>query len=73
MGTVDYVQDGVTGFLVPPGNSDAMREAIRKLWSDPQLAHRMGQAGRALAEENFDPRKVNEGIRQALTAAHKRQ
>ncbi len=70
MGTVDYVQDGMTGFLVPPGDSEAMRAAIRKLWSDPQLAHRMGQAGRKFAEDNFDPRKVNEGIRQALTAAH---
>ena len=70
MGTVDYVQDGVTGFLVPPGDSDAMREAICKLWGDPALAHRMGQTGRKFAEDNFDPRKVNEGIRQALTAAH---
>jgi glycosyltransferase involved in cell wall biosynthesis len=73
MGTVDYVQDGITGFLVPPGDSDAMREAIRKLWSDPQLAHRMGQAGRKFAEDNFEPSKVNEGIRTALMAAHNRQ
>lgn len=73
MGTVDYVQDGITGFLVPPGDSEAMREAIRKLWQDPALAHRMGQAGRKFAEDNFEPGKVNEGIRQALKDAHNRK
>jgi glycosyltransferase involved in cell wall biosynthesis len=70
MGTVDYVIDGVTGFLVPPGDSAAMREAICKLWQDPALAHTMGQAGRKFCEEKFDPSHVNEGVRQHMLAAY---
>ena len=69
IGIVDYVQEGVTGFLVPQGDSAALREAIRKLWEDPQLAHRMGQAGRKFVEENYSPHLVNAGIRKALADA----
>jgi len=70
MGSVDYVEDGLTGFLVPPGDSEAMREAIQKLWNDPQLAYRMGLAGRKLVEARFDPMIVTEGVRQAMIAAY---
>ncbi len=70
MGSVDYIQDGITGFLVPPGDSDALREAIRKLWQDPQLAHRMGLAGRKFVEQYYDPVKVSEEVRQAIMDAY---
>lgn len=69
-GSVDYVVDGITGILVPPGDVAAMREAIRTLWNDPALAHRMGLAGRALCEERFHPSQVNGEIRAQLRAAH---
>jgi phosphatidylinositol alpha-mannosyltransferase len=39
------VTDGVQGFLVPPGDANALAEATRRLLEDPELARRMGEAG----------------------------
>ncbi|CAD5107394.1 glycosyltransferase family 4 protein [Zestomonas carbonaria] len=33
---------GETGLVVPPGNPEAFREAMRTLWDDPDLAMQMG-------------------------------
>jgi len=57
-GIVDYVVDGVTGILVPPGDVKALRQAIEKFWKDPELAYQMGLEGRKHAEKNFHPQKI---------------
>jgi glycosyltransferase involved in cell wall biosynthesis len=49
----EVVEDGVTGFLVPPGDRTAVAEKTHALLSDPALAARMGEAGRARAAERF--------------------
>jgi glycosyltransferase involved in cell wall biosynthesis len=49
----DYVVDGVTGILVPPGNVEAMRAAIAALYLDFDLSEEMGRAARARYEERF--------------------
>lgn len=41
-----YVEDGETGFLVPPGDLEALAERMALLSSDPDLAARLGAAGR---------------------------
>ena len=46
-GIPDLVIDGETGFLVPPGDPVALREAIEKLLANSALRTRMGAAGRA--------------------------
>ena len=46
------VLDGETGFLVAEGDVDAMAEAMIVLARDPQLAARMGAAGRSQALEH---------------------
>jgi glycosyltransferase involved in cell wall biosynthesis len=43
-GLVDLVADGETGFLVQPGDSLALQQAIERLLADPDLRRRMGQA-----------------------------
>ncbi len=43
----EIIEDGVTGITVPPADSDALSEALRRLLSDPELCRRMGEAGRA--------------------------
>ena len=73
MGTIDYVQDGVTGYLVPVGDVAAMRAAISRLWHNPAWAAQMGRAGRTFVEDRFSPKQVNDGIRQALIAAAERR
>jgi glycosyltransferase involved in cell wall biosynthesis len=50
-GQVDVVRDGEAGFYVPPGDPQALRQAIERLLDDPREAEQMGGAGRALVEE----------------------
>ena len=45
-GLPDLVDDGITGILVPPGDSDALRHAIVRLLDDLDLRERMGRAGK---------------------------
>lgn len=45
-GVPEVVEDGVTGLLVPEGDTRALAEAARRLLSDPALRARMGQAAR---------------------------
>jgi glycosyltransferase involved in cell wall biosynthesis len=42
----ETVLDGVTGFIVPPGDAGAILEKIQLLTQDPDLRRRMGQAAR---------------------------
>jgi glycosyltransferase involved in cell wall biosynthesis len=53
-GLPEVVEDGVTGVLVPPGDSVALADAISSLLQDPQRCQAMGAAGRRRAEEHFD-------------------
>ncbi len=46
-GMRELVADGVTGFLVSPGDSMALAERIERLLAAPELRERMGQAARA--------------------------
>jgi glycosyltransferase involved in cell wall biosynthesis len=52
-GLREILQDGSAGVLVPPGDADALAEALHRLLKDRQLAERMGRAGRAVAQAKF--------------------
>jgi glycosyltransferase involved in cell wall biosynthesis len=41
----DLVEDGITGFLVPPNHVDSLADRLEKLLVDSELRQRMGQAG----------------------------
>lgn len=45
-GHEDMIEDGVDGLLVPPGDVLALRAAMQRLLTDPELASRMGAVGR---------------------------
>lgn len=47
----EAVRDGIEGFVVPPGDPDAIRDAVMKLSSQPELLASMKQAARRRAEE----------------------
>jgi glycosyltransferase involved in cell wall biosynthesis len=49
----DTVRDGVTGFLIPPGNQNALTTALKKLLDDPTAADGMGSAGRAITTSHY--------------------
>lgn len=57
-GIPEAIEDGVEGYLVPPGDIDALAQALRRLLSDPQLRLRMGLAGRKKIEAYFTPDRV---------------
>ena len=52
-GCREAVQNGVTGFLVPPGDSEQLAEKIIRLLRDECAAATMGQAGRTRVEAEF--------------------
>lgn len=65
-GCRETVQDGQNGFLVPPRDADALAGAMERFLRDPALAPRMGIAGRQIAEDRYDVRKVNAAMLRAM-------
>jgi len=58
-GNREVVLDGVTGFLVPPRNPEALAEAMLKMMSLPEEKRRaMGKAARKYVEDNFSLDRV---------------
>lgn len=51
----EFVEDGVTGRLVPNRDHRAMAEAVVALLRDPEAASRLGRAARRLLDERYDP------------------
>ncbi len=55
-GIPELVQAGLTGFLVPSGDPVALADALERLAADAALRARMGKAGRAKVEREFNLR-----------------
>jgi glycosyltransferase involved in cell wall biosynthesis len=54
-GNREAVREGVTGFLVPPGDPEALSRAMRRLQSLDEVERvAMGRAGRKLVEDRYD-------------------
>ncbi|BET68971.1 glycosyltransferase [Opitutales bacterium ASA1] len=45
-GLADMIEDGRSGLLVAPGDSEGLARAFRRLWRDPEACSRMGAAAR---------------------------
>ena len=52
-GVAELIRDGQDGILVPPRDPPAMADAILRLAGDPDLARRLGQAGRERIVSGF--------------------
>jgi len=44
LGMAEHVIDGETGYITPHDDELALRDAIERLWNDPDLARRFGEA-----------------------------
>jgi len=63
-GVRDIVQDNRNGLLVPPGDADALRDAVRRLVHDSAMRRRLGQEGRRIVENSFT---VGHSVAAAMT------
>jgi glycosyltransferase involved in cell wall biosynthesis len=54
-GISELVRDGVTGRLVPPDDDAAFAAALHEMLTNPELARRLGRAGRDLVGAEFTP------------------
>jgi len=61
-GLPDLVQDGVTGWLVPPRRPDLLAEAMLDALAHPEEAHRRAHRGRELARVMFDVNRTGREI-----------
>ena len=52
-GIPEIVEDGVTGVLFEPGNSEDLAEKMKLLWENPELCRQMGTAGRKKAIREY--------------------
>lgn len=53
-GVAELVENGVSGYVIPAGDLDTLTARLRELLADPALRTRMGAAGRAKVEADFD-------------------
>ena len=60
VGCREVVDDGVTGYLVPPYNSQALAEAMIHLIEEPALIEDIGRAANQMVAAKFDERSVIE-------------
>lgn len=61
-GVADVVDDGVTGFLVDPGDTDAMADRLARLASDPELAASLGAEGSRRMTERYAVRRLVDDV-----------
>jgi glycosyltransferase involved in cell wall biosynthesis len=76
-GLPELVEEGVTGMLFEPGDSEELAEKMQTLWQDPGLCQAMGDAGRRRAIEQFNERdywrKLSSIYESAMAAARSSQ
>lgn len=68
-GTVEQVDEEVTGILVPPGDAGALASAIARLLGDPDLMRQMGNAGRERFLQRFEFEQFYRRIMSLYTCA----
>jgi glycosyltransferase involved in cell wall biosynthesis len=58
----EAVRPGHTGMIVPPGDVQALRQALSTMIANPAQRRSMGQSGHALARERFDADANNRAL-----------
>ncbi|NJR64246.1 MAG: glycosyltransferase family 4 protein [Leptolyngbyaceae cyanobacterium CRU_2_3] len=68
-GISELVEDGISGFLVPPGDAIALTDGIEKLLANSELRGRLGAAGRAKVEAEFNINHEAARLHRVMTSA----
>ncbi len=73
-GVPDVVRDGVTGFLLPPGDVEALTDTIERLLTNPDLRRQMGIAAtQFVADQSFSVQFMVRKIEQVYEEAWQRR
>jgi glycosyltransferase involved in cell wall biosynthesis len=74
VGSIDEsVIDGQTGFLMPPDDERQVAERLGELFADPELALRLGRAGRAAVVARWSLERMVQGYQQLLSEVYDRK
>ncbi len=68
-GIGDWLDDGVSGLMVPAGDAGALARALNQLLADPERRRAMGAAGKATVEARFTLEHHLAAIGEAYAAA----
>jgi len=68
-GIGDWLEDGVSGLAVAPGDARALARALNELLADPERQRSMGAAGRAMVAARFSSEQHVAAIHEAYRAA----
>ena len=71
-GIPELVRDGVEGRLVAPGDATALADAMADMLENPEVAARMGDAGRAAVARMHDPKSSARRMRDLFVRATSR-
>jgi colanic acid/amylovoran biosynthesis glycosyltransferase len=61
-GIPELVEEGVSGFLVPEGDADALAQKLQYLLAHPEQWPQMGKAGRVAVETHYDLNDLNDSL-----------
>ena len=67
-GVSELVEHGVSGFIIPPGDTETLATRIGELLADPDLRARMGTTGRAKVAAEFDIDAETEWLGELIAA-----
>lgn len=65
-GVPEMIEEGTTGYLVPPQNPSALADRVVQILTNTELAQRMGQAARKRVESRFSLAACVSATEQAL-------
>jgi glycosyltransferase involved in cell wall biosynthesis len=57
-GVLSVIEDGRTGLIVPPSDSRSLAERMIELLTNPDLARRLGEAGRQRIHDQFNEQRM---------------
>ncbi|HSB20523.1 MAG TPA: glycosyltransferase [Anaeromyxobacteraceae bacterium] len=60
-GIPTVIDEGRSGFLVPVGDEEALRQRVARLHADPELGRALGSRARAAAMERFSAERMRRG------------
>ena len=69
----ESVHDGQNGYLVPPGDADAIANRVVELFNDRNLARRLGHAGRQTVVEHWSLETMVRGYEELIEDIYARK